>query len=184
LLEIAERLKGKMLVLFTSYELLRMTASIVKEKNKDEKVVLLAQGVQSGSAAKLTKTFQQFDQAMLFGTSNFWEGVDLHGEQLSFVVIVRLPFAPPDDPVMEAKSEHIRAKGGNPFYDLSLPQAVIRFKQGFGRLIRSKKDEGVMFVFDRRLTTTSYGKYFLASLPPMPIYEEPLEQLLQKLHYL
>jgi ATP-dependent DNA helicase DinG len=184
LLEIVERLKGKMLVLFTSYELLRMTASIVKEKNKDEKVVLLAQGVQSGSAAKLTKTFQQFDQAMLFGTSNFWEGVDLPGEQLSFVVIVRLPFAPPDDPVMEAKSEHIRAKGGNPFYDLSLPQAVIRFKQGFGRLIRSKKDEGVMFVFDRRLTTTSYGKYFLASLPPMPIYEEPLEQLLQKLHHL
>lgn len=180
LLKMAERLKGKMLVLFTSHELLRMTASIVKEKNDDETLVLLAQGMQGGSAAKLTKAFQQFDQAMLFGTSSFWEGIDLPGEQLSFVVIVRLPFAPPDDPVMEAKSEHIRAKGGHPFYDLSLPQAVIRFKQGFGRLIRTKEDKGVLFVFDRRLVTASYGKYFLSSLPPVPVYEEPLEKLLQK----
>lgn len=118
---------------------------------------------------------------MLFGTSSFWEGVDLPGDALSFVVIVRLPFAPPDDPVMEAKSDYIRAKGGNPFYDLSLPQAVIRFKQGFGRLIRTKEDRGVLFVLDRRLLTASYGKYFLASLPGVPVYDEPLEQLLQKI---
>ncbi|MBA2875064.1 ATP-dependent DNA helicase DinG [Thermaerobacillus caldiproteolyticus] len=181
ILQIADSTNGKMLVLFTSYELLKLTASALKDKNKDETFVLLAQGMQGGSAAKLTKTFQQFDKAVLFGTSNFWEGVDLPKEQLSIVIIVRLPFAPPDDPVIEAKSEQIRASGGNPFYDLSLPQAVIRFKQGFGRLIRTSKDKGVVFVFDRRLTSASYGKYFLASLPPVSVYEEPLESLLQKL---
>lgn len=180
-LTIAKHLNRKILVLFTSYELLKMTAAIVKERNDDETFVLLAQGGQGGSAAKLTKAFQQFEKAMLFGTSSFWEGIDLPGEALSVVVIVRLPFAPPDDPVMEAKSDYIRAKGGNPFYDLSLPQAVIRFKQGFGRLIRTKDDRGVLFVFDRRLITASYGRYFLASLPDVPVYDEPLEQLLQKM---
>ncbi|WP_027408548.1 ATP-dependent DNA helicase DinG [Anoxybacteroides tepidamans] len=180
LLDIAEHMKGKMLVLFTSHDLLRMTASIVKEENSDETLVLLAQGMHGGSVTKLTKAFQQFDRAILFGTNSFWEGVDLPGEQLAIVVIVRLPFAPPDDPVMEAKSDYIRKKGGRPFYDLSLPQAVIRFKQGFGRLIRTHQDKGVLFVFDRRLVTSSYGKYFLSSLPPVPVYEAPLEQLLQE----
>lgn len=181
LLTIAKHLNGKILVLFTSYELLRLTAAIVKERNDDETFVLLAQGGQGGSAAKVTKAFQQFEKAMLFGTSSFWEGIDFPGEALSVVVIVRLPFAPPDDPVVAAKSDYIRAKGGNPFYELSLPQAVIRFKQGFGRLIRTKDDRGVLFVFDRRLVTASYGSYFLASLPTVPVYDEPLEQLLQKM---
>ncbi|OQM45188.1 ATP-dependent helicase DinG [Anoxybacillus sp. UARK-01] len=181
LLEIEKQVKEKILVLFTSYELLRMTAAIVKEKNEDETLVLLAQGIQGGNAAKLTKAFLQFDRAILFGTSSFWEGIDLPREQLSFIVMVRLPFAPPDDPVIEAKSERIRAKGGRPFYDLSLPQAIIRFKQGFGRLIRTATDSGVLFVLDRRLTTASYGKYFVGSLPPVSIYEAPLEQLLQSL---
>jgi ATP-dependent DNA helicase DinG len=181
LIEIAERTNGKMLVLFTSYELLKLTASMMKEMNIDERFVLIAQGVSSGSAAKLTKSFRQFDQAILFGTSNFWEGVDFPGDELSCIVIVRLPFAPPDDPVIEAKCEQIRAQGGNPFYELSLPQAIIRFKQGFGRLIRSSHDKGVVFVFDRRLTTASYGKYFLSSLPPIQVYEGPLHSLLTKL---
>jgi ATP-dependent DNA helicase DinG len=179
--QIAERIKGKMLVLFTSYELLKLTAAAMKMEERNEDYVLIAQGVQSGSATKLTRAFQQFDQAILFGTSNFWEGVDLPGDELSVVVIVRLPFAPPDDPLIEAKSEYIRAKGGNPFYELSLPEAVLRFKQGFGRLIRTKKDKGAIFVFDRRLTSASYGKYFLNSLPSLTICEASLDQLLQKL---
>ncbi|WP_044748085.1 ATP-dependent DNA helicase DinG [Bacillus alveayuensis] len=181
LMEIAEHTNGKMLVLFTSYELLKLTVAMMKEMDIDERFVLIAQGVNSGSAAKLTKSFRQFDQAILLGTSNFWEGVDLPGEELSCLVIVRLPFAPPDDPVIEAKCEQIRVQGGNPFYDLSLPEAIIRFKQGFGRLIRSSHDKGVVFVFDRRLTTASYGKYFLSSLPPLQVYEEPLHSLLPKL---
>ncbi|GCD82122.1 ATP-dependent helicase DinG [Parageobacillus thermoglucosidasius] len=179
--QIAERIKGKMLVLFTSYELLRLTAAAMNMDERSGEHVLIAQGIQSGSAAKLTRVFQQFEQAILFGTSNFWEGVDLPGDELSVVVIVRLPFAPPDDPVISAKSEHIRAKGGNPFYELSLPEAVLRFKQGFGRLIRTKKDRGAVFVLDRRLTSASYGKYFLNSLPPLHVYEQSLDQLLQKL---
>jgi ATP-dependent DNA helicase DinG len=83
--------------------------------------------------------------------------------------------------VIEAKSEHIRAVGGDPFYELSLPEAILRFKQGFGRLIRTEKDKGAVFVFDRRLTTASYGKYFLNSLPPLDICEDSLDRLLQKL---
>ncbi|MGX1981950.1 ATP-dependent DNA helicase DinG [Thermolongibacillus altinsuensis] len=181
LLQIAYHTKGRMLVLFTSYELLKLTHSFAKQLNDDEAFVLMAQGVSGGNAAKLTRNFQQFEQAILFGTSSFWEGIDIPGDDLSCLVIVRLPFAPPDDPVIEAKSEHIRAKGGNPFYDLALPQAVLRFKQGFGRLIRTKSDRGVMFVFDRRMMTASYGKYFLQSLPPIRVYEEPLDQLLPRL---
>ena len=156
---IAERIKGRMLVLFTSYELLKQTYAFAKQ-NDEQSFVLLAQGVSGSNAAKLTRHFQQFEQAVLFGTSSFWEGVDFPGDEVTCVVIVRLPFAPPDDPVVAAKSDYIRAKGGNPFYDLSLPQAILRFKQGFGRLIRTKEDRGIVFVLDQRLFTASYSKYF------------------------
>ncbi|MCG3083403.1 ATP-dependent DNA helicase DinG [Anoxybacillus sp. LAT_35] len=177
-IRIARHTKGRMLVLFTSYELLKQTYAYAKQFN-DDQFVLLAQGVSGGNAAKLTRHFQQFEQAILFGTSSFWEGIDLPGSEVTCVVIVRLPFAPPDDPVMEAKSDYIRAKGGNPFYDLSLPQAILRFKQGFGRLIRTKEDRGIIFVFDQRLLTASYSKYFLQSLPPIHVYHAPLSELLQ-----
>ncbi|WP_339173848.1 ATP-dependent DNA helicase DinG [Anoxybacillus sp. FSL W8-1294] len=177
-IRIARHTRGRMLVLFTSYELLKQTYVYAKQFN-DDQFVLLAQGVSGGNAAKLTRHFQQFEQAILFGTSSFWEGIDLPGSEVTCVVIVRLPFAPPDDPVMEAKSDYIRAKGGNPFYDLSLPQAILRFKQGFGRLIRTKEDRGIIFVFDQRLLTASYSKYFLQSLPPIRVYHAPLLELLQ-----
>ncbi|MBB6175572.1 ATP-dependent DNA helicase DinG [Anoxybacillus tengchongensis] len=179
IIRIAEHTKGRMLVLFTSYELLKQTYTFVKQLNDEQSFVLLAQGVSGGNAAKLTRHFQQFEQAILFGTSSFWEGVDLPGNEVTCVVIVRLPFAPPDDPVMKAKSDYIRAKGGNPFYDLSLPQAILRFKQGFGRLIRTKEDRGMIFVLDQRLLTASYSKYFLQSLPPIRVYHAPLAELLQ-----
>ncbi len=179
IIRIAEHAKGRMLVLFTSYELLKQTYTFAKQLNDEQSFVLLAQGVSGGNAAKLTRHFQQFEQAILFGTSGFWEGVDLPGNEVTCVVIVRLPFAPPDDPVTEAKSDYIRAKGGNPFYDLSLPQAILRFKQGFGRLIRTKEDRGIIFVLDQRLLTASYSKYFLQSLPHIRIYHAPLTELLQ-----
>ncbi|KIQ93296.1 hypothetical protein LH47_02622 [Anoxybacillus thermarum] len=179
IIRIAKHTKGRMLVLFTSYELLKQTYAFAKQLNDEQSFVLLAQGVSGGNAAKLTRHFQQFEQAILFGTSSFWEGVDLPGDGVTCVVIVRLPFAPPDDPVMAAKSDYIRSKGGNPFYDLSLPQAILRFKQGFGRLIRTKEDRGIIFVLDQRLLTASYSKYFLQSLPPIRIYHAPLAELLQ-----
>jgi ATP-dependent DNA helicase DinG len=176
--KIAEATNGRMLVLFTSYDMLKNTYSLLKEEILNEDFMLIAQGVSSGSRAKLTKNFKQFNKAILLGTSSFWEGVDIPGEDLSCIVIVRLPFAPPDNPVIAARSEKIKEQGGNPFSSLSLPQAIIRFKQGFGRLIRTSQDRGVVFVFDRRISTTRYGKSFIQALPPVPVHEGSLTELI------
>lgn len=102
---------------------------------------------------------------MIFGTSSFWEGIDIQGEDLSCVVIMKLPFQVPSEPVVEARVERMEAAGKDPFYHFMLPNAVIKFKQGFGRLVRSKDDRGVVVVFDQRIYTKSYGKTFLKSLP-------------------
>ncbi len=103
---------------------------------------------------------------MLFGTTSFWQGVDVQGEQLSCVIIDKLPFAAPSDPIIAARMEAIVAEGGKPFYDLQVPSAVIALKQGFGRLIRSLEDRGVLVLLDPRIQQKSYGKVFLDSLPP------------------
>jgi ATP-dependent DNA helicase DinG len=181
LYEIAKVTKGRMLVLFTSYEMLKETHSSFKSLMDQEEFVLIAQGVDSGSRARLTKNFQRFDNAILFGTNSFWEGIDIPGDDLSCLVIIRLPFTPPDQPVMAAKSEKLKAEGGNPFYDLSLPQAIIRFKQGFGRLVRSSRDKGAVFVFDRRMIETRYGKFFIQSLPKLPVSIKPVNDLVDEL---
>lgn len=178
---IAKAMRGRMLVLFTSYDMLRQTYTIVKENAILEEYVLLAQGINGMSRMRMTKNFQQFEKAILFGTSSFWEGIDIPGEALSCLVIVRLPFAPPDSPIMAAKAKKLTEEGKNAFQDLSLPQAILRFKQGFGRLIRTKEDRGICFVLDRRITTTYYGKRFISSIPKVPIYEEPIEDLVKKL---
>jgi ATP-dependent DNA helicase DinG len=181
LYEIAKVTKGRMLVLFTSYEMLKETHSAFKGLMNQEEFVLIAQGVDSGSRARLTKNFQRFDNSILFGTNSFWEGIDIPGDDLSCLVIIRLPFTPPDQPVMAAKSEKLKAEGGNPFYDLSLPQAIIRFKQGFGRLVRSSRDKGAVFVFDRRMIETRYGKSFIQSLPKLPVSIKPVNELVDEL---
>ncbi|WP_226534974.1 ATP-dependent DNA helicase DinG [Fictibacillus halophilus] len=181
LYEIAKVTKGRMLVLFTSYEMLKETHSAFKSLMDQEEFVLIAQGVDSGSRARLTKNFQRFDNAILFGTNSFWEGIDIPGDDLSCLVIIRLPFTPPDQPVMAAKSEKLKTEGGNPFYDLSLPQAIIRFKQGFGRLVRSSRDKGAVFVFDRRMIETRYGKSFIQSLPKLPVSIKPVDDLVDEL---
>lgn len=181
ILDIARVTKGRMLVLFTSYDMLRKAYYQLKDFIANEEFVLIGQGISSGSRAKLTKNFKQYDQAILFGTSSFWEGVDIPGEDLSCLVIVRLPFSPPNNPLFEARSENIKALGKSPFMELSLPQAIIRFKQGFGRLIRSSKDRGAVFVFDRRIVDTRYGKLFINSLPTVTINEGSLENLLYDL---
>ncbi|MFA9556182.1 ATP-dependent DNA helicase DinG [Evansella sp. AB-rgal1] len=173
---IAEVSKGKMLVLFTSYDMLKKSYNFLKEMLSDE-FMLIGQGIQTGSRSKLTKHFQQFDQAILLGTSSFWEGVDIPGRDLSVIVIVRLPFTPPDDPVFQAKSSKMKKEGVNPFMKLALPQAVLRFKQGFGRLIRKTSDKGVVVVLDRRICTTSYGNSFIKSLPPIPFIYKSMDDL-------
>jgi ATP-dependent DNA helicase DinG len=178
--QIAEITNGRLLVLFTSYEMLKSTYFLLKQQKK-ENFNLIGQGIDSGSRAKLTKNFKQYDRAILFGTSSFWEGVDIPGEDLSCIVIVRLPFTPPDNPVMEARSEEVKKQRKNPFMELSLPEAIIRFKQGFGRLVRTNKDEGTVFVFDQRISTTRYGQFFLDSLPSVPVVKDDFEALLQKL---
>ncbi|NEU31189.1 ATP-dependent DNA helicase DinG [bacterium LRH843] len=179
---IAEISSGKMLVLFTSYEMLRQVYQNVKDFNEFGSLQLIGQGVTSGSRAKLMKVFKESEQAILFGTSSFWEGIDLPGDELQSLVIVRLPFSPPDQPLLQAQLERAKEEGLNPFMDISLPQAIIRFKQGFGRLIRTKQDRGCVFVLDRRISTTRYGKQFISSLPDVPVYEGKLEQLLDQCH--
>ncbi|WP_202079967.1 ATP-dependent DNA helicase DinG [Caldalkalibacillus salinus] len=169
LIEMASVSKGRMLVLFTSYRLLQLTHRLTKEPLQDLGIFLYAQGVDSGSRTKLTKNFQREQQAVLFGTYSFWEGIDIPGEDLSCLVIVKLPFTPPGSPYEEAKGEQLKADGYSPFKDLALPQAVLRFKQGFGRLIRKETDEGVVVVFDRRLIETHYGRAFTRSLPDIDL---------------
>ncbi|WLD91796.1 ATP-dependent DNA helicase DinG [Alkalihalobacillus sp. AL-G] len=179
--QIAHITDGRMLVLFTSYDMLKKTYYRFKDITEPEDFSLIGQGIDSGSRARLTKNFKQMDRAVLFGTSSFWEGVDIPGNDLSCLVIVRLPFTPPDNPVMEARSEQIRQDGKSPFMELSLPQAIIRFKQGFGRLVRTSSDHGAVFVFDRRIVTTKYGKMFIGSLPDVPVKQDDMYSLLDDL---
>ena len=126
---------------------------------------LLVQG--TGSRSELLVRFRALGNAVLLGAASFWEGVDVRGEALSVVVIDKLPFAPPDDPVLAARIESLRAEGGNPFMDYQLPQAVLQLKQGAGRLIRDEADRGVLVLCDPRLYTKAYGRTIRASLPPM-----------------
>ncbi|MFC4735864.1 ATP-dependent DNA helicase DinG [Bacillus daqingensis] len=169
--------KGKMMVLFTSYDMLRRAYRLLQPM-LDESYLLIGQGVQSKSRTKLVKMFQQFDRSILFGTSSFWEGVDIPGDDLSVLVMARLPFPPPGDPVFQAKADKLKESGGSPFMKLSLPKAVLRFKQGFGRLIRNEKDSGLIVVMDRRIITARYGRKFLKSLPEdVAVYEESIYDL-------
>ena len=113
----------------------------------------------------LLEEFRSTPNAVLFATSSFWQGVDVQGEQLSCVIIDKLPFAVPSDPVVEARIKTIRDEGGEPFYSYQIPQAALALKQGFGRLIRSKSDRGVVAILDNRITKQRYGQVFFDSLP-------------------
>ncbi len=155
--------KGRAFLLFTSYRALNDAAKLLQRKVE---YPILIQG--SLPKHQLLEKFRELGNAILLGTSSFWEGVDVRGEALSCVIIDKLPFASPGDPVMQARLEGIRKQGGNPFMDYQLPQAVISLKQGAGRLIRDMKDYGVLMIGDNRLKTKPYGKVFIESLPDMP----------------
>ncbi|WP_087971507.1 ATP-dependent DNA helicase DinG [Oceanobacillus rekensis] len=180
IISLAEITKGRMLVLFTSYDMLKKSYTLLKEIIRDNEFVLIGQGITSGSRSRLKKNFQTFDQAILLGTSSFWEGVDIPGEDLSCLMIVRLPFQPPNHPVFEAKSKILKENGKNGFMELSLPNAVIKFKQGFGRLIRSSSDRGIVFVCDARIIKARYGKYFTESIPNVPVSFDSTRNLMTK----
>ena len=154
--------RGRCFLLFTSYKALREVAEGLEGRVQ---YPLLVQG--SAPRAELLERFRALGNAVLLGTASFWEGVDVRGDALSCVVIDRLPFASPGDPVLAARIEALRQSGGNAFRDFQLPQAVISLKQGAGRLIRGADDRGVLVVCDPRLLGRSYGHSFLASLPPM-----------------
>lgn len=163
--DVAVETGGKMLVLFTSYRMLRAVYELLKEPLEVSGIQVLGQGIDSSNRTKLTRRFLQQAESVLLGTSSFWEGVDIPGEALTCLAIVRLPFQPPNHPVAEAKAELLQRKKQNPFMKLSIPQAVIRFKQGFGRLVRTAHDKGIVIIYDTRVIETYYGKHFLYSLP-------------------
>lgn len=182
IITIAEATKGRMLILFTAYDMLKKTYELIKESGFLNDFAMIAQGITSGSRSRLTRNFQRYDKAILLGTSSFWEGVDIPGEDLSCLVIVRLPFSSPDEPLTEAKCQLITQQGGNAFSDYSLPEAILRFKQGFGRLIRTEKDRGIMIVFDKRIVTTKYGKAFLKSIPSVQLKKGNIDELVGLIH--
>ena len=156
--------QGRAFLLFTSYRAMH-EASRLLEKKLDYPILI--QG--SLPRHQLLQKFRQLGNAVLLGTASFWEGVDVRGEALSCVIIDKLPFASPGDPVMQARLDGIRKQGGNPFMDYQLPQAVITLKQGAGRLIRDMNDYGVLMIADRRIKDKPYGRVFLQSLPDMPV---------------
>lgn len=181
LCDVAVCTKGRMLVLFTATEMLRETLRFMKEKEELLEYMILAQGVSTGSPARLTKQFQLFEKAILLGTTSFWEGIDIPGEKLSCLAIVRLPFQPLDDPYTKAQIALRKERGENAFQTYSLPEAVLRFKQGFGRLIRRETDRGIILVFDNRMDTTKFGKSFLNSIPNVPTKRGEKAMILQEI---
>jgi len=161
IVSIYDIMKGRMFALFTSYEMLNSVSAMIEEERGD--ISLLKQG--DLPRYVLLDVFKKDRKSVLMGTATFWQGVDVPGSSLECVIITRLPFAVPSDPVNAARIDAIRNRGGNPFGEFQLPQAVIMFKQGFGRLIRSRTDRGVVAVLDPRIKTRRYGPEFIRALP-------------------
>jgi ATP-dependent DNA helicase DinG len=174
LIDLCQAIRGRTLVLFTSYSHLRSTAKFISQPLAEKGIIVYQQGGGT-SRNQLLENFRTTEQAVLLGTRSFWEGIDVAGEALSCLVIARLPFAVPNDPIFAARSESF----DEPFSEYTVPDAILRFRQGFGRLIRSKSDRGVVAIFDRRVLSKSYGQMFLNSLPPCTTRRGPVSHLPQ-----
>jgi ATP-dependent DNA helicase DinG len=166
-----ERTEGKAFVLFTSYKMLEAAVRALGPWLARRKIALFAQGA-GMPRSKMVDAFKADVNSVIFGADSFWQGVDVPGEALSNVIITRLPFSVPSHPLLEARLEDIRRRGGNPFLEYQVPEAVIKLKQGFGRLIRTKTDRGIVVILDPRVLTKPYGRTFLKSLPDCPRVEE------------
>jgi ATP-dependent DNA helicase DinG len=159
--KIVDFMKGRTFILFTSYKMLNF---IYKELTPNYgNITLLKQGVKP--RYELLEIFKKSDNSVLLGTTTFWQGVDVPGKSLECVIMTKLPFLVPDDPITEARMELIKLRGMNPFKEYQVPQAIMMFKQGFGRLIRTKSDRGVVAVLDPRIRTRYYGRSFIETLP-------------------
>ncbi len=163
---------GRTLALFTANSALRQTYTGIQDALEAHEIAVLGQGI-DGSRRSVLERFKEFPRTVLLGTNSFWEGVDVVGEALSVLVIAKLPFSVPNDPIFAARSEQF----ADPFGEYSVPQTILRFKQGFGRLIRSKEDRGIVVVLDKRLLSKKYGQQFLHSLPNTRVRTGPLKQL-------
>jgi predicted DnaQ family exonuclease/DinG family helicase len=172
IIDLCRATEGRALILFTSNSQLRETYRAIQPALEDDEIVVFAQGV-DGSRRQLLHNFRNTPRAVLLGTRSFWEGVDVVGEALICLVITRLPFSVPTDPIFSARAETF----DDPFNEFYLPEAILRFRQGFGRLIRSRDDYGVVVVLDKRILTKPYGKTILRSLPPCTARQGPLESL-------
>ncbi len=172
IIHIAKALGGKTLALFTSYAQLKKTSHAINHALSKNGITIYEQG-EGSSPHSLLENFKTSDSAVLLGTRSFWEGVDVPGEALSALVIVRLPFAVPSDPIVAARAETFE----DPFGQFSLPEAILRFRQGFGRLIRTKSDRGIVIVLDQRIIKKPYGKYFIDSIPACTMKIASLQNL-------
>lgn len=172
LIDVVRASEGRTLVLFTSHAALRTAYGGIKRALEDEQILVLGQGI-DGTPRQLLSVLRENRRVCIMGAASFWEGVDVTGEALSLLVIARLPFPVPSDPIFQARSDLF----DQPFEQYAVPQAVLRFKQGFGRLIRRKTDRGALVVLDSRLRTRKYGEAFLRALPPSTLREMPLRDL-------
>ena len=172
LIDLVRASEGRALVLFTSHAALRTAYNGIKRPLEEQQILVLGQGI-DGAPRQLLAALKSSHRTVILGAASFWEGVDVTGEALSMLIIARLPFSVPSDPVFQARSELF----DQPFEQYAIPQAILRFKQGFGRLIRRNTDRGVLVVLDRRLRSKQYGASFLRSLPPCTLRDLPLRDL-------
>lgn len=173
--------EGKAFVLFTSYRMLNDIFDRLSHSDLLSGYRMMRQG--DGPRSLLLENFRKDEHSIIFGSDSFWEGVDVPGDALMNVILTKLPFSVPDDPLVEARAEMMEAEGQNPFMNYFLPRAVIKFKQGFGRLIRNKRDRGAVLILDSRIVRKSYGKVFLNSLPDCNIKKLPTEKLADSLNF-